>query len=125
MSRNLRAMGLAHSNVSQTESAKTARLARQARIAQASSGGAEAAERLKKGGNFYNAQGTKVSVDPMNIPKGAVSKNRFLEADKAKKALAKQKSALSKTMGVAAAQREAVNRTQELVDQLSSFPYAS
>ena len=125
MSRNDRAMAKAYSNVSQTSTAKSTRQGKNARLAQASSMGAGAAERLKKGGNFYNAQGTKVTVDPMNIPQGAVSKNRFLEADKAKKALAKQKSALSKTMGVAAAQREAVKKTQELVDQLSSLPYAS
>ena len=125
MSRNDRAMAKAYSNVSQTSTAKSTRQGKNARLAQASSMGNVAAARLAHGGSLYNAQGTKTTVDPMNIPKGAVSSNIFLEKDRARKALAKQKSALSKTMGVAAAQREAVNKTQELVDQLSSLPYAS
>jgi len=82
MNRNDRAMAKASSNVFQTSTAKSTRQGKNAQLAQASSMGNVAAARLKKGGNFYNAQGTKVSVDPTYIPLGAVSSNPFKVADK-------------------------------------------
>jgi hypothetical protein len=82
MNRNDRAMAKASSNVFQTSTAKSTRQGKNAQLAQASSMGKINAARLAHGGNFYNAQGTKTTVEPTYIPQGAVSSNIFKVADK-------------------------------------------